>query len=145
MDKKRSKGVTILAILIFMGGAGNLSTDIFVEFNGAPAWRIIICSMLHIAQMICAIGILNLKEVARKIAIIVYAAYMFWVPLLLVLFTSKNLVNNVKNHAAGLDLKTAGIIAEVVLIFAIISSVLWFAFIIYFFTRPKVKEQFQKK
>ncbi len=142
MENKRSKGVTIFAILILIGGILSLLSELF-EIHTVPLFKILICVILHTAQIICAIGILKLKELARKITFYVYILLTFWLPFTLFAFTSKKIEGTLEKLPPEVPLEAGRLLIKFVFTFTIVISILWFMSVIYFFTRPKVKEQFK--
>jgi len=130
MFRKRSIGVTIFGFLIVIGGIigffwnfifylylyrfGDIRIVLLRTF-------VIFCNTMIILSIIYGIGILRLKEWARKMAIIVSAAILIIYPLLIFIFN----VSFVRLN-----------------ILAIVITLGFPLGIIYFFTRPNIKKQF---
>jgi len=137
MEKKRSVGVTIFAILEFLPTFGFTSIKYF-NFNNPvaqsiPNFPIIMytyLALISIFSPICGIGLLLLKEWGRKIEIIKYIfTYLgFWLIITLgAIFTNTSIIRVFKIAWGRFLLLTIVLMIPV-----------------FFFTRPKVKEQFKQ-
>ena len=125
MEKKRSKGITILGwyfiIFSIFGFLGNL-----YFFIGTPPleillkWLFLVQALGSLLLLFIGINILKLKELWRKIAIC-YFAYILLL-IISISFYSKDIITTLLKH--------------------VLEIIIW-SFIIYFITRPKVKEQFK--
>lgn len=147
MGKKRSVGVTILAILMILDSGFNslffaILAPLGVLIPGVNILFVGITSSMHIilnvALITCAVGLLVLKEWARKTTICVYAiqGVLSAIGTFLIL------------NMPGVKLPQ-GLSANFTKYSLISSSVFWglvkFAIVFFFLTRPKVKEQFKKE
>ena len=122
MEKKRSVGVTIFGYLIIISGILAIAWNWknFPVFADARLKNfLIICNTLLVSSLIYGLGILMLKDWARKLALIVNIVVLVAYPSLLYIW------------------KISGPT------FAIVVSIGFPIAILYFFTRPKVKEQFK--
>ena len=155
MEKKRSIGVTIFGILLILGALFQMlgsKLDVYkFMFQPLPERiiliRYFISIILLILGVITGVGILRLKDIFRKIAIFIgfFTLYTYIVegPL----FAFKSMPKFVELQLAGLV--SAGEIPESIIYpviwgSIIISAIIDFGFavcLIYFFTRPQVKEQ----
>ena len=130
MNQKTSLGVTIFGWLAIILGAVSFlfnlrTTFIYLKEEGIFITLItflIFCNIANVLQIIYGIGVLQLREWARKMAIIMSIVVLIIYPLLYLIFgivlTYKNLI-----------------VMMITLGFPIA--------IIYFFTRPRVKAQFK--
>lgn len=137
MEKKRSVGVTIFAILEFWYLIGFLllpqSTSKILDI---PIINIVSCilrAIFAICAPICGIGLWFLKEWGRKLVMIKYTILVFYSILYLVIG-----VFYVDSHS---DISFINILTHGwhIMLFGL----LIIAIPIYFFTRPRVKEQFK--
>lgn len=156
--RKRSLGVIVLGILSILGAAIQLLSGKFgdykVFFQPLPEKIILahyfLIKILLVLGIISGIGILLLKNTFRKIAVFLSFCTIFNYLVEGPFF----IFRNVPKYIDSLSLNIASQTKSVSLSF--ISSLLWnytiiawiidFSFailIIYFFTRPKVKEQFR--
>jgi len=125
MEKKRSKGVTIIASLYLMQAA----LTIFLDTRaGVNPWQ----SHIDLYFVIVfAFGLLFLKEWSRK-GLILFAIYDISIALIRSFIKIKNFSDT------GYDLISV-IIGVTIIAFIFIS---FSGIVIYFLTRPEVKEQF---
>ncbi|MCX5705399.1 MAG: hypothetical protein NTZ92_05030 [Candidatus Omnitrophica bacterium] len=159
MEKKRSIGVTIFGILLILGAlfqfsAGFVLNSYKVLFQPLPGIIIIIrffvAMIMLAAVLVSGIGIFFLKNIFRRIILIaaLYSLYTYLIegPL----FCFRNFPKFIDQQVIEYSSKMSDIPLSV------LSTVLWsstiifwaidFGFaiaLIYFFTRPKVKEQFK--
>lgn len=133
--KKRSKGVTILAIFLTLSWAiTNISTSLESKANYATLdWFDLI--IINNSYFLCAMGLLRLKEWARKltIGIKIYDLVTTFILLLRTIFPSEAIQSIYRESYLG------GVIGASSLLLVFL---LYPGLIIYFLTRPKVKEQF---
>jgi len=117
MKKKRSVGVTVFAYL-------NIATGILGIFAFISGIKIIMLGAPLL--IIIGVGLLKLREWARKLEILTtILSYFFrWI---VVFVISKDLLTSIRYMFQ----------------FKQVISLLAVVIIIYFFTRPKVKEQFE--
>ncbi len=158
MAAKRSNGVTVFSILLIVGTFYNLMGMSNVEnwnFLFQPLPEIIIQIHYFISVFIMAlalisgVGILFLKDYFRKIIIFTtfftFFSYLIEGPLLIY----RNLPGFIEQQVALVAIEAPDIslngASAVLWFFVILSYVIDFGFaicLVYFFTRPKVKEQF---
>lgn len=126
MEKKRSVGISIFAILMILDAA------IFILIRSSVGFIAI-----GLPIIVCAIGILMLKDWARKATIWVYAIYMFFsiigVSLIFTILPEPKLPPNVNLEA----------IKYLLAILTVIFGLGRFLISLFFLTRPRVKEQFK--
>lgn len=159
MGTKRSKGVTIFGwLLIIINGfallhAFNFQTsfELHKSFNKSIVVAIISYGLLStVIGFITGIGILKLKEMMRRLAIAINSLdIIFGIPLY---FLSANDIRQYAHSAALAQIANKPTVVNVdtlanVGFYAVVS---WFIFciilsllLIFFLTRPKVKEQFK--
>ena len=140
MEKKRSKGVTIFGIFFIFGSIAGLFTSGFnlfiLDLDKTIVFYTFISSIL---LLILGINILRLKEWARKGTIYYHIATT-----LIGIYLSPLISNQ-----SAIRLKNLGVtqkeIPDITTTsnFALIIPILLTLIVIYFFTRPKVKEQFK--
>lgn len=160
MNKKRPKEVIIFATLIILGSLYQmfaLKLDLFKTLLQPLPEKIIlahffISATLLILGVISAIGILYLKNTFRKIVLFIafYTLYTYLIesPLFILrnfhIFVEQSTIEFISRHP---DIP-ASFVSLATWSFAIITWIIDFTFaicLIYYFTRPKVKEQFRKK
>jgi hypothetical protein len=150
VEKKRSVGVTIFACFFIIGGILTIigivkpkNASLHIQ-RGMPS--IILGYISAIFDLICGIYLLKLKSWARKLAIILGAAHL--IPMLLFLKIAGPINTEVMKStmvARGytqMQQKQFDSFASTVLMIVVAIGIIWNLSIIYFFTRPKVKEQF---
>ena len=138
MENKRSIGVTAFGIIFIIQSASVLIKDC-IKFN-ASDWMVYYGFISSVILLILAINILQLKEWSRK-GIIYFQIFVTAISVLLfMLYASKLYVPNmiVRGKNIPLEGKTLWIFGGINMIFVAIATFV----VIYFFTRPKVKEQF---
>ena len=166
MEKKRSKGVTfwgwvyIVFSIIGLLGAVNPQQQIKLFGIGFFLFGIVLCA----ANLICGIFILKLNETARKAAILLGIVSIILIPIELKpalnyknnedYYTKRKqqIIEQVKpeyQQKALVDLekmKETGkkILPIFLIVFVGFPLLIFEALPIYFFTRPKVKEQFKQ-
>jgi hypothetical protein len=100
-----------------------------------------------IFSLICGIYLLKLKSWARKLAIILGAVHFITIPLFLKIAVPINTQVMKSTMAARgytqMQQKQFEPFASIVLMIPAAVGIMWDLSIIYFFTRPKVKEQFK--
>ena len=155
---KRSPGVLVLALLFILGALIQLTSGKFddykIFFQPLPEKIIIVCyffiKILLVLGIVSGIGMLFMKNIFRKIAV-----FLSWYTIFSYLVEGPFFIfRNVPKYINDLSLNISAQTKSVSLSF--ISGLLWnfiivgwivdFSFailIIYFFTRPKVKEQFR--
>lgn len=131
MKKKRSVGVTILGIYFFVAAIMNVPDLPALSFYGKAVTLIGITFYI-----ISGIGVLCLFEWARKLVIYVALAWF----IVTFLFYENRLAYHLKFTFPSETPPPPKLIWAH---FAVILRAASDAFIIYFFTRPKVKEQFK--
>lgn len=157
MEKKRSIGVTIFGILFILGSLfqmlGLKVADYKFMFQPLPEKIILIRYFISVAVLILGvitgIGLLRLKNIFRKMALFLGFFTLYTYILESPFFVFKNMPEYVEQQF--ISIASTGAIPESI-IYAIlwtsiiVSLVIDFGFaggLIYFFTRPKVKEQFR--
>jgi hypothetical protein len=159
MEKKRSKGVTIFAWLMIILNIFMLwfSLDFRAYFEGFKSWHknfiiiIILYSILSAAiGIIVGIGLLKLKDIMRRIGIVINSLdLLFGIPLFslslndLRQYSYSAVVYELAKKPANLSIDTLANIAFYVMVSMIVMTFGLSILFIYFFTRPKVKEQFK--
>lgn len=129
MEKKRSKGITIFGWIYILFSVCGLMTLIAGILEGQGILYIFAMLVEIILFLAIGIGLLKLKEWARKF--VVYSNII-----VILLFISRTIWLYVVSPESPLF--PIGIMA-------IFTAVPILLLIIYFFTRPKVREQFKKK
>lgn len=161
MDKKRSRGVTIFAWLLIILNAFALSNafnfrisfELYKSFSKEAVIAVILYSMFSpVLGIICGFGILELKEVMRKAMVAINS-----LDILVSILVFSLSINDIREYAvsivAGVTEKYPSPISIDALVNIGFSSVicvylfyiLLSLLVIFFFTRPKVKEQFRKE
>lgn len=102
-----------------------------------------------VVGIICGFGIFKLKEIMRKIALIVSSMDILFNVLLLFLsikdireYSYSVAVSESEKHSTGLSIDTLVNIGVWSVIFVYLFYIALNLLFIFFFTRPKVKEQF---
>ena len=165
MEKKRSKGVTfwawvfIISAIIGFLSVKNLNQQIQIFGIGLSFFKIAV----SLAHLICGIYLLKLNNSARKTAIILGIISIVAIPSYLKpIFRQLNsddyyakqkqvIIEQVKPELQQKALENLGEAREAIkelrpTVFMVIFGLPWLIFElipIYFFTRPKIKEQFQ--
>ena len=159
MDGERSTGITVFGwLLVVLGVLMFFSTlDIRSQFEvyrsfprGATIGLIVYGAISSIISVIAGRGVLKLKEVMRKVAVgINIVDLAIGIPVFpLSLPGLRRYAYEVLNRdpaVSGLNIDI-NILATCAFYFAVIISLALFVFsvlVIYFFTRPEVKEQFK--
>jgi hypothetical protein len=161
MGKKRSKGVTVFAwLLIVLNFLGLLAFldfksifDLYKSFNKIFAITVISYGLFSTTiGIISGYGILKLKEIMRKIAVAINALDV--ISTIILLFITSNAIWNysysfAESQLAGkgkmhLNVDTAAAVGFYSAIFVNVLFIGLSLLNIFFFTRPKVKEQFKK-
>jgi len=124
MDKKRSIGLTILGILIIaesIYGLYNIGRGLFLIrlFN----LRIAVTIIAALSYIICGFGVLRLYSWARITGIIISYYYIVATFIPVVVFQMFKQIPNILMPS--------------------IIRWIWYCFVIFYLTRPKVKEQFK--
>ena len=156
MKNKRSKGVTFWAWVFIIASVFGL-LDIGINFRDQLNFGLAIYTVLScIAYLICGIFLLQLKEPARKAAIYLGIISIIALPFLpaamspafekLYTESEKELLEQIKPEyqASALERlrKDNEAVKKIAPFMAIGIMLILEALPIYFFTRPKVKEQF---
>jgi len=147
MKNKPSIGVIIFAVIIILGVVINI---IHFSFHGShpagesfyPAWEKVFYIFSDLIAIAISMNIFLLREWARK-GVIYYQIFSVVCFPIIILLNSKMVYNRLVSqhpHMTQAEIMAGanfGLIASIgsILIFALL--------IIYFFTRPKVKEQFE--
>jgi hypothetical protein len=167
MEKKRSVGVAIFAWIFIVGGAFgifgsliNMFSPINREFvDSFTLWQGIICSVLN---LIVGIGLFNLKPWARKLTIALCALYIALVPLSYqrsikmfekisamqdkILLHQMGQENRERDAQALKEIRqTMDSVTSISIKVGIAVGLIWNLGVIFYFTRPKVKEQFDSE
>jgi hypothetical protein len=132
---ERSRGVTIFAVLCLIWAVIELMQSLSFP-NKTP----LVSSMFTIEillSIITGIGALLLREWARK-TIIIYAI----VSIVIVIIFHDGLLNLYRSRITTTDADVKALTSSFVIPMLVIARVLWRICIIFFFTRPNVKEQF---
>ena len=124
MDNKRSKGVTILAVYFLISAVVGVFQDAS-NFSKFGVMLSIFYIIMAVVQMILAIYIFLLKQWARR-GMIYYNIFIAFVTIPL----------------TSVNFKILKFTKTGVLIFTDTASIVFALVIIYFFTRPQVKAQF---
>lgn len=159
MERKRSRGVTVFAWLLIAVNALTFPSflnfsevfSLYDTFDKSIVMAIILYSLFSItAGIIAGFGILKLKEMMRKAAVVINLLdVVFGAPLL---FVSTNSFRQYAYSTAVAQSGTRGSIlsvdtlADIVFYTALFASLFYIAMsllVVFFFTRPKVKEQFK--
>lgn len=155
--KKRSIGVMIFGILMILGALIQLPGNLeMLKLLSNPLPEIIVVGRYYLIKLLlilgiaAGVGILCLKNIFRKIALFTSAFVIFDYLIELPFFALRNIPNFIEQQVKEIIAKSPMIPASA------LSSILWttivmswiidFGFslcVIYFFTRPKVKEQFK--
>lgn len=155
MERKRSKGVTVLGVLTIIFSLTSIPAwnykDFSTIYNSFPHFIILILFIYTILYVplgiIAGIGILKLNNIARKLAITITAINLFI--FVLTVFGLDGIKAFIQKEYQGVNL--TNIIPEATFL-NICLGVIYFGFTIgfiyeiiylYFFTRPKIKEQFK--
>lgn len=129
MQKIRSVGVTVIATITILYATSHII--LFLEKD-------IINTLFGICLFISAVGILKLKNWGR-ILIILLAIYDLISEVIPDILQSNKIIGDVINQHPNIPQQLLFLIGFFLLILLIIFDI----FIIVFFTRPKVKEQFK--
>jgi len=129
MEKKRSRGITVLVVLYSITWVMFFSTNKTFDYGDYRDITVIHTYLAILILPFLAFGIFNLKKLFRKIAI---AYEIFNVVVVCALLT-----------AGFLDTNDYGVNKYSLLVLMIIFQICVPLAIIYFLTRPKVKEQFK--
>ncbi len=132
MENKRSKGVTFWAWWFIINGFWKLSATLF-RINESGLGLTTYVSIGSIILLILGINILRLKEWSRKW--IIYFSIFAPFEALFLLPKSK--------FVATLRMSKPGTKVDGYIFFVIFFTTICSLIVIYFFTRPKVKEQFK--
>jgi hypothetical protein len=131
MEKKRSKGITILAVLMLLNPlliVGYILNRKPSFFSNEKAFlHVSLSVMMIIFSIVCGVGLLKLKEWARRFTIYFYI--LAFIRLAYNIFTLK------PEKWSPTSANKGGIILLLI-------PLLWLIIIAFFLTRPKVKEQF---
>jgi len=159
MEKKRSVGVTIFAWLLIIINGFNLphsfdfhtSFELHKSLNKGVIITIISYTLLSaVIGFISGIGILKLKEMMRRLAVAINSLDIVFG--ILVLFLS---ANDIRQYAHSVALAQATnkptiLSVDTLTNVGFYAAMSWYVFciglsllLIFFFTRPKVKEQFK--
>lgn len=159
MERKRSKGVTILAWLMIIVNAYAFFSSLNFQRNFFDVYRslprglnislIAYCLLSAAIGVAAGFGILKLKEMMRRVSVAINAIDVLvgLAILPLTLNDIREYVYSVAASAAGTD-PTVPVyaLAKASFYLTILLMMITYAFnllLIFFFTRPKVKEQFK--
>ena len=156
---KRSKGVTIFAWLLIIINAFNLlnsfnfqtSFELHKSFNKGIVVAIILYGLLSsLIGFISGVGILRLKEIMRKLAVTINSLdVIIGIPMF---FLTANDIRQYAHSAALAQLanKPTDLSVDTLTNVGLYAAASWYVFcivlsllLIFFLTRPKVKEQFK--
>lgn len=136
MERKRSKGVTILGIYLI---ASNIMTLLTLQFNKGivgDSWTGLYIVFSSVIMIFLVINLLRLKEWARK-----FIVYYVGISLVVAMFLNPIYLKRMHSHAVSKGIKSVDSkpfsTATVNVIHALFAGA-----IVYFLSRPKVKEQF---
>ena len=137
MEKKRSKGVTFLSWFFIVLGLFNSARWLYFIFenwsmDALPSpffYSILLILLISIAGVVGGIGMLKLIPWARKLIITITIFPIFLAALIGLkrVFTGESIIKRMPEEG----------------IFLIIFVIVYIVAVIYFLTRPKVKEQFR--
>ncbi|MFH1889110.1 MAG: hypothetical protein ABH806_03360 [Candidatus Omnitrophota bacterium] len=159
MEKKRSKGVLIFAwLMIIVNAYALLSSlnfqrnffDIYLSFPKGLNIVLIAYSILaSVIGVIAGFGILKLKEIMRRISVVINGVDIL-VGLPVLLFSLNDIREYTYSVAASLaatdpmmPVYTLASVSFYTTVLLIMFSYCFNLLLIFFFTRPKVKEQFK--
>ena len=160
METKRPKGITIFAWLLIILNIFTLllslnfknTFDLYKSFNKIIIIAIILYGLFStIIGIISGFGILRLKEIMRKIAVAISALDVLFT--IIIIFMSSNEILKFSYSLAGsqlvgksnmyYDADMVSAIGFYSMIFVYVLSAGLSLLFIFFFTRPKVIEQFK--
>lgn len=157
MEKKRSVGVIVFGILLILSSLFNI-TGLNINghrfllqplSNALIVASFIISAIALVAGIISGIGVFFLKDIFRKIALFV-GGYTIFTYFVLGPLTFKNIpafidmnVNEMISTAPVLSESTASAIIWSITSIGLVVDFGFALCLVYFFTRPKVKEQFK--
>jgi hypothetical protein len=141
MIKKRSMGVTLLALIIIIFGFFGLLKVIFAFTQRARVFNIFVLGTIDIAEIVCGFGLLNLKEIARKSTIYLYGFSVTW-QIVSLLLVSPNEWNRILAIFPSDFAVHAQTLKTLIICFALLFPTVWFVVVTFFLTRPQVKAQF---
>ncbi len=155
MEKKRSRGVTILAVLLILGCLSQLSIS-YASYKWLfqPLPQRIILAHYYLMKIIlilgitCAVGIFYLKDIFRKIAIYLSLFTLFSYLIEFPVFILRNVPAYIEEQIYNAFMQGYFTPPVRVLIWGLfiagwVIDICFALFWIYFFTRPRVKEQFK--
>jgi len=148
MEKKRSKGVTIFAWFYISGSFISIYSILILKskltsyqethFILPDSYYYVVQGhsiIFAIAGLIIGIGLLKLLKWARLLSIIIIIADFICSIIFYLLYTQPYIISY--------SIKTNRPVVIFYLLFVNIINLLYTGMVIYFFTRPKVKEQFK--
>lgn len=148
MEKKRSIGVTIFALLSFLGFLGGISNFLtlknrLIEYEATHfilphSYYYVVHTYEIISMILCLIAGIGLWKLLRW-------ARIFYIATSILFFIYGIIFHLLYTHLYTIPyfIKTNKPVYFFYIIYAI--SFLWLLIVIYFFTRPKVKGQFRPK
>ena len=159
MENKRSKGVTIFAILLIVSALVGLAAvldpeTIKEQYRSLPesivTIRYYISIIVVIGALVSGIGLFSLKNIFRKLTILVCSFGLYGYIIELPFILLKSIPSLIEKKALEIVATTPGIPAEVhikglwvaIITFWTIDFLFLFC-LLFYLTRPKVKEQFK--
>ena len=143
--RRRSVGVTIFAIIILVFGVYSLLASILSFKADASAVIKFVGFLLSMGGIVCGIGLLKLKERARRFTIYLYGFSAIWATFIILVVRRKVWTEFSASLPPEVPIEAAKVVMTLSLIGAIAFGLFWFIIILLFFTRPKVKRQFVKE
>jgi len=132
MEKKRSVGVTVFSTLFIVSAISGWARS-WSHLKSFGFMGVLYARLMAILLLVIAIKILQLKEWARKGIIYYYIIVSLVAIFLIPRAVSLNIITEPEIDKMKLPL-TVGLYIAILITAAVV---------IYFFTRPKVKEQFK--
>ncbi len=137
----RSKGVTILSVIMVIGGIIGLYKAL--NSTSSSIYEIFIQFAFSGLSILFGVSLFLLKVWARKATIILYIISAFFV-ILYNLISSYILFSGKIDSASKVCTTSVAFVKSFMGIIYFL-SVAWYLTMIFFLTRPKVKEQFKKE
>ena len=141
MEKKRSKGVTVFAWISVLGVVGAIHSFLTLDkIMASPIWQ---ATYSTLPNSYCYVA--QSRNIIYAIAYLIAAKGLFkllkWARMYMIIFAIVAAIYNI----ISLFLYSSYFFAQrpLMMYFVIAMILLWSGIVIYFFTRPKVKEQFK--
>lgn len=141
-QNKRSPGVILFALAIIIFGVIGLLAVVFIQSQRPRYPHIIIIGSINLLKILCGIGIIMLKDIARKATIFLFGFSVLWQLISLLLISNDQWISILAAFPQGhnISMQTLKILT---ISLAMLFPVIWFAIVSFFLTREKVKEQFE--